>query len=1063
MRLYILAFSFVWLIWAFPAQAIEIPHCQERYSFLLDGGKPIRRTYLAGDKNPISFGYELEFHPEENPKLLEYYKPIGYSDEDWRKLSPAQRLEKAKEAWASANFKTDVLEATAQAPEFLARRAIKEAGGRVELEANDVSEDLHQTFSQLEWVWANIGPGSLHGHAAFGRKNIRGAANFVKLDFDAKQAEALQRSYESYLEKGTEPAKNLSHHSLGPLDRRAFDWLAKQTKKKKPAKTKYINKNSKYTYAIAYRPDLYGPKKIGFEVRNCHKRLDCLKHSLVDLAEEISRGFSTTRDLANAGPLLDPRHAKKLSPEARAMLAKVEPILRARTGGQYGVAGPKAKSRFLLPLLDWRAHPYIGALDNRAQAEFLERAGKATEEFEASLGAMAEGGLAGDELLRALQMANAKWAHDARLSQAFAEGKKKFLDIRGLLPVPRAALGPPEVAVLKSLLPDVNNSLEDAIRALVIKGGDGSSGYHELVSILKKASPRERAVLAENLRSDPDYPNYLANIWRLGNRELYQGIAFSKHAGAAARTLFSQTGPERDYLMRATSALGLRTTETNPLGGNLRLMLGKADADKLAHSIRAARSAGIPPGQFAYFLADKDFLTSSYATDSGAMKNLSRILFSPEPGQDSGEWLIREINGKWKSGSHALRLEALTRLADRFETLDDSHTFVSLQGRDYIFEGGWAKTRIRPASDFSPKKIDKWREAGKKLKGTVSLGPFEASEIARDNSAVYIASYNFGGINHQRLIMGGKIYSMGHAGLYVKTVTPGEIANSRVARIKVEPQILAELRSVVNDRVGMPVEWKIKNPSGSEVNCTNWISCDLEKTGALEFPNQYTRADAKGQMEWLKKAVGENPSVEKVFENRRYARRGLEVRLGVWLLTGLLASPLLPIAIDKFSRLNEARNYAEAELIWDADLLQSVLTNLERGLATPGDLDKSYIYLCTEIRYLRRQHGLSKRRLRKLASQAENPRLVDEVVEAIFAQPDTAMEFPPLPPTLKRSLDAYKRLEIEMFSPVPTNPYLPMPYDGRAVNKAVDRAPRQGELKPSPGKGAFSALPLPSP
>jgi hypothetical protein len=839
-------------------------------------GRVVKSNYSVGSPrgNQMTFSYELEFDLRETPKLLNYYKPIGMDEQKWLALSLEERVAQVKKLDEDTKFKGNLLEKTSAAPAFLADHAIRESSGRVELAANAVLSDLAATSRDLDWVWKNIGAGSAQGHVAFDRAEVNGAQHFIKLNADEKQAEALERGYQRYLQDGTIPAKNLAHHSLGPLDKSGADWLEKELRKNLPDVRSQVNKSDKFTYSISYRPDLYGEEKIGFEIRNCHKSLDCLKQSLLDVAEAAESNFNSYKGLGTSTSVLDPKWLRGMPDGVKRVFSKVGGLLERRWGP--ALSGPQPQSRFLLPFTNWDQHPYVGALPLAEQHKFLQLAGLKAREFEARVIDLDIRGPRDGKLIDELQIAVAKWAHESGLSSVMAKGKAAFLEQNGLTPLKSTAAELSSEGVMRmkrAFAPYLNMEsrvIVDRLRKLLVQQGDRFSAV-EMEDLLRSASDVERAQFSKNLLADERFATYLSNAWRLGHRELFQGIAFSEGGGRVLRSVFAQTGTERQYLLDLLSETGLRTSTAKPLGGAVRKVLAEAETGELSKVLHVAEAVNIKHEEFGYLLSSPSFFESSYAKNPLSLDHLRNLMTGKEAPASSADWLAAEFRKQGLSKQDkSMLIEALAASAEDPTVLGDGYVKVKLAGKEYIFSGSNEKSAsLSLASEMSPQILAKISAAAaSQQRGKFFLGPFDLKKIESDTSGVYITSKTLGSINHQRLIVGGQIFSMsGSEGVYAKPIKNSGIEKNRVIKLKVTAEQAKVLEEKVKARMNKRVKWTVRDPKPGEHNCTTWISCDLEEAGIAKFPNDQVRGDAIAQSDYLIAQAAQDSVVEKVFVN----------------------------------------------------------------------------------------------------------------------------------------------------------------------------------------------------
>lgn len=396
----------------------------------LTGYRTKGEYFVAGNRIfPVTFSYEFELIPEENPRIVDYYRPPGFSETRWSPLSLEERLKECRLTIQRAKRSDVVLVKKKNAPLFLARHLHKETNDseRIEGSRNAITSQFSEIEFQLNWIWENIGPVSLQGHAAFSREATRleGAIAFMKWDFDLTQAEALAFSFESFLKKKQLPARNIVHRSLGPLDFATLQALYEQVQE--GASTPKANKLTKYLYAVVFRPDLYGEDRVGFEIRNCHNRLGSLIPKFRALASAISLGFTNFyhSQIEELGPIISEEEFNRQPRLLRNLMKDAATYLEARHEGQ-NLGGAPFHHRFLFALLPWRDHPFIRALSDGDRALFQSRLEEATRDYRNEL---FEAHRSVDEIdgkIEKMQIALGRWGYESKLHKFMRRGRSIY-------------------------------------------------------------------------------------------------------------------------------------------------------------------------------------------------------------------------------------------------------------------------------------------------------------------------------------------------------------------------------------------------------------------------------------------------------------------------------------------------------------------------------------------------------------------------------------------------------------------------------------------------------------
>ncbi len=357
----------------------------------------LRETPYVGknSREPLTFGYELEFNLNDNPKVLDFYRVESVADANWFSMPYDQRKTLAEHRLHSLGCRLlgrPVLVKTSLAPDFLSTRVIRDSTGNLEFDQNAVTPNLAEAGRQLTWVWNHMGPMSAQGHVVSSgtltsEKSIHPRIlNYLRFTAERAQFETLAAGAARWRESGTVPGPNLIHPYLAPVSQHAL----LRTEARLWIDEARLDPESKWIYGPVFRPDLYGSGKVGFELRHCHRRLNCLLSGMAALASSVENDFSNYSS-QQFTPLLGLESAREIrervSPLIRTALERAARGLRARhpTTRVAESFEETAYDRFGLVFRNWENHPLLESLPVEERRALRERIRGARETAEARI------------------------------------------------------------------------------------------------------------------------------------------------------------------------------------------------------------------------------------------------------------------------------------------------------------------------------------------------------------------------------------------------------------------------------------------------------------------------------------------------------------------------------------------------------------------------------------------------------------------------------------------------------------------------------------------------------
>lgn len=363
----------------------------------------------------FQFGWESELTPPECARLLAYYRPLGGG---WRGHTGADRIAWLESAIAARGLgdKGALLEKEAGAPAGLPPQAFRDDSGTIELRAG-VFSSLAEAMESLREVSSLVGTGSLQlvvsqPAARFFRLGAEAHLGWISFFAERDTLERLSRGRST---------RFFLHPFLGPLSRRRKKSLAEYLRgnacgelwgEEELRWAGFKDRSFKFIGGTAYRPDIAGPARVCFEVRDAHRSLELLEsraRRILAHWEREESGFARFAGL----PAFDPEaDFELLSAETREGLARVFPCRAPEALKAFPVSYSlhEVHRNFAYPLRPW--------------AGWLEELGVSQEELRAHqlryLEALREAlAFPDSEAGAAVQAALARFAKEGPLLPAF--------------------------------------------------------------------------------------------------------------------------------------------------------------------------------------------------------------------------------------------------------------------------------------------------------------------------------------------------------------------------------------------------------------------------------------------------------------------------------------------------------------------------------------------------------------------------------------------------------------------------------------------------------------------
>tara|TARA_Y100000590_G_scaffold291057_1_gene327681 strand:- start:91 stop:2391 length:2301 start_codon:yes stop_codon:yes gene_type:complete len=413
--------------------------------------KLFKRLFVGGDKAlPQSYGIEFELILDEVPAILNSYRVKTLTEQEWYSLGIEQRFRLAKEAQKNADDVDNIFVRLSDANPNLPEGLFIEPHGTIEGNGL-IFDNLGDLRNLITYMSEHYGKFSWQPHLVVdANASFRGMSGYTFYEFDRNQLSVLENGFERYLgnEKAI-PSANIVHYSLGPIDQKMADRLTEADEYLENGIMDISISGVKAMYAPHFRvAGPYGPGKMGFELRQFHKRYEDMFDSLTKLARDIDQygdldhysHFSKSTQVSST--TIQERMARYnfTKEEAEDMelffLALSEEILKYNRKMGGGKSGADFEHRLLYPLKDWLNHPIreslnkdeLMAFDNitkQQQLRFIKEVQKLIRKYDVTE--------VTPETLKEVRVLIADWAHKSKYSDFFenfnktVQGKKRDL------------------------------------------------------------------------------------------------------------------------------------------------------------------------------------------------------------------------------------------------------------------------------------------------------------------------------------------------------------------------------------------------------------------------------------------------------------------------------------------------------------------------------------------------------------------------------------------------------------------------------------------------------------
>lgn len=837
-----------------------------------------KSLYFASGKknNPVQFSYEIEFSLSANPKLLEFYKVQSYTDEQWFAMPLQKRLEVAQTYVDSmiSRGRTTLLVKTEKTPHFLAEKVIDAKGGRLELAMNEVNTSLDEIKENLEWTWREIGPGSIQGHASI-KKDARAIENsvvYAKHDSEISYLGSLERSFARYNETGEIRSSVIENPSLGPIDRRTFDSLSARVAGRGRYRNE-LNDTDKLIYGTTYRPDLYGLRRTGFEVRNCHKNLDCIMGSLKSVAEGLENGFKNYAGIKD-DVLVDAGTLTKWNDQTRSFLTSASRHFDSLT--ELSTGGAPMELRLSLPLANWEQHPLLLGLSADERLKAVERIKVAREAYVAEMDTISRSTLPVGEKLKSAIIAMSRWSVSTQLSRALRAGRStvvgKFdgptvaasIENEGSRYTPAQISGLRRIAKSSTKFAD-NEQVGMAIQRLSELG----LSYEEAKKIVRRERKGPISVFKilnfglanSGVRFLNEHAGVkMADCFASSNcKEIANSFARIQTeaadvlASVLKQTEFGRKAPDSfvgltAHVLTATSPDVLTGVGLAAKRMGLENALGEVISSPFIHKI---------PDEFGSAANAEALLTAFARNDSGKLDAANTIL--------SSIYLKGEVITQTVSENKAHQA-ILSKLATNVSAVDAQSAILKIGSQSYLLSVDRTQTKLtlKAISNSQLKGLELKSQryiGGLNVKNGRALNSIVLQDLVASNpDSIFVLSSPRQGINHQALLVDGQVYETGGPNLAAEPLSTwlAGWGTAKIVQIRPAEDKLEALRQHL-DRHSGPNGVGVE--SDPRPNCASAVSCALEAANIFKFPDRYRQRDAIGQLGYLTSMSRRDPQI----------------------------------------------------------------------------------------------------------------------------------------------------------------------------------------------------------
>lgn len=309
---------------------------------------------VSPEKTPdghFEFAYESEYTSKEVGKLLQDYAPAPnvVAREAWDVMSEAEKV-----AWFGDRYADKPAHAYGSGlfyhgdKPWMPRELLIDATGNAEIVLDRVST-FGEWAERVDWIVERYEPGSQQAmmskprEAAYLKKPTQREVSYLNAQHKGwliytNLADMVMKIKSGYIRYLQDPTKltllSFDHPFVGPMNRIKRDMMEDyiianaELKKYDDASKNRVRKSDasfKYTGGPSYRPDIAGPDRWAWELRNSHKDVKDLKRKVYRDAVAHANGLDRYMPFALVPAFDSVRHFDRMPKDVQALLKTLFP------------------------------------------------------------------------------------------------------------------------------------------------------------------------------------------------------------------------------------------------------------------------------------------------------------------------------------------------------------------------------------------------------------------------------------------------------------------------------------------------------------------------------------------------------------------------------------------------------------------------------------------------------------------------------------------------------------------------------------------------------------------
>lgn len=382
-------------------------------------GPECLKNYQLSPRIAVSFGLEVEFDLNKNPRVLDDYRSEKTSEKKWLELSSQEKLH-----LISNKGKVTRLIKMSHVPEWLPLELRREASGTFEL-TDVVFQNYSDWKKALEESKARYGIGAAQTHLVYNPAEVAGSlTGFVAFSGDLAQLNVLEKGYAKYLQDSEKiPGNNLVHFVLGPMSGEGLV-NTKKFEDKIRVSDKVLNETGgKYYLSTVLRGGIYGSKPLaGFELRQFnfdYQGLDReVQNTLHLLNQNLLENFRVYESFSETHQQILERLYRDHDASSLQWIEKLEQ-LSAKDKNFY--------FNLISLFKDWKRHPIINSLSVAEQLKFRTMIIEKESHLISEINQMLKRSLSTKNAQKELRILIAKHFYELKLSDLFKQEYQRIL------------------------------------------------------------------------------------------------------------------------------------------------------------------------------------------------------------------------------------------------------------------------------------------------------------------------------------------------------------------------------------------------------------------------------------------------------------------------------------------------------------------------------------------------------------------------------------------------------------------------------------------------------------